>query len=292
MSDVVDDGSVLLPAAPLTSLEAYLAVGGGEGLHLARQRSPDEVIEEVKRSGLGGRGGAGFPTGVKWETVRRDPCPTTYVVCNAAEGEPGTFKDRWLLRRNPYQVVEGLAIAAYAVSAQRAYIALKATFQPELAALTRAMSELESAGLLGDVPIEVVTGPGDYLYGEEKALLEVIEGRAPLPRILPPYRVGLFATRGGHNPTVMNNAETLANVAPIVRQGAEWYRSVGTPSSPGTMLFTICGDVRFPGVYELPLGVALSALVYDVGGGPPERREVKAVFPGASNTVLDRKSVV
>ncbi len=286
MRGLGDSESILLPGAPLASLEAYLAVGGGEGLRRAFERSPDEVVEEVKRSGLRGRGGAGFPTGVKWETVRRDPCSTAYVVCNAAEGEPGTFKDRWLLRRNPYQVLEGVAIAAYAVSAERAFVALKASFQPELSALRRALSEMRPAGLLGDVPIEVVTGPEDYLYGEEKALLEVIEGRPPLPRILPPFQVGLFATRASHNPTVMNNAETLANVPPILRTGAAFYRSVGTAPSPGTMLFTICGDIRRPGVYELPLGVSLSHLVYGLGGGPPDGRQVKAVFPGASNPVL------
>jgi NADH:ubiquinone oxidoreductase subunit F (NADH-binding) len=278
--------TILLSDAPVSSVDAYVESGGGKGLAAARERTPDEVIEEVRRSGLRGRGGAGFPTGMKWRTVREDPCPTKYVVCNAAEGEPGTFKDRWLLRMNPYQVVEGLAIAAHAVGAERAFIGIKAGFEQEVQCLGAAMEEMAAHDLVGPVPVELVQGPDEYLFGEEKALLEVIEGNDPLPRIVPPWMEGLFRAPGSPNPTAVNNVETLANVPHVLANGAEWFRSFGTEGSPGTMVFTLHGDIRHPGVYELPLGFSLRDLLYDVGGGPPEGRELKAVFPGASSTII------
>ncbi|MDP8927267.1 MAG: SLBB domain-containing protein [Actinomycetota bacterium] len=289
--DSVEVGAILLADKPVTALEAYLRRGGGEGLRSAYDRGPLAVIEEIRRSGLQGRGGAGFPTGVKWESIASNPCPTRYVVCNAAEGEPGTFKDRWLLRHNPYQVLEGIAIAAYAVGAVGAYIAMKAGFEREIAIVERAIAEMEAAGLLGELPVQLVTGPDDYLFGEEKALLEVLEGKAALPRILPPYQVGLFAAAGSPNPTLMNNVETLAHVTHIVRRGWEWFRASGTETCPGTALLTLTGDVRRPGVYELPLGVPLRALLYDIGGGPPDGRQVKAVVPGASDAILSREQL-
>ena len=279
-------GSILLGDGPVGSVDAYLDGGGGAGLAAAVERSPAEIIEEVRRSGLRGRGGAGFPTGIKWQTVREDPSQPKYIACNAAEGEPGTFKDRWLLRFNPYQVLEGLGIAAYAVGAQRAYIGIKAGFEQEIRRLRLAMEEMAGRDLIGPVPVELVTGPDEYLFGEEKALLEVIEGNDPLPRVVPPWMEGLFREPGSPNPTVVNNVETLANVPHILREGAAWFRSLGTEDSPGTMLLTLCGDIRSPGVYELPLGFSLRDLVYGVGGGPPEGRELKAVFPGASSTVI------
>jgi NADH-quinone oxidoreductase subunit F len=284
-------GTILPLDGPVPSLDAYLESGGGRGLAAALGRSPEEVIEEVRRSGLRGRGGAGFPTGMKWRTVREDPCPTKYVVCNAAEGEPGTYKDRWLLRMNPYQVVEGLAIAAHAAGAERAYIGIKGGFGREIEGLRRAMEEMSARDLTGPVPIELVGGPDEYLFGEEKALLEVIEGNDPLPRIVPPWMEGLFREPGSPNPTVVNNVETLANVPHILREGAGWLRAFGTEDSPGTMLFTLCGDVRHPGVYELPLGLSLRDLVYGVGGGPPPGRKLKAVFPGASNTMISAEQL-
>lgn len=279
-------GTILLTDAPVVSVDAYLALGGGRGLTAARERSPDEVIEQIRLSGLRGRGGAGFPTGIKWRTVRDDPCPTRFVVCNAAEGEPGTFKDRWLLRTNPYLVVEGLGIAAYAVGADRAFIGIKASFGREVERLTAAMEEMAAHDLIGPVPIELTLGPDEYLFGEEKALLEVIEGNDPLPRIVPPWMEGLFRKPGSPNPTVANNVETLANVPLIIDRGPEWFRSFGTEDSPGTMLFTLSGDVRRAGIYELPLGYPLRELIEGVGGGVPEGRRLKAVFPGASNTII------
>jgi len=279
-------GDLILTDDPISSVDDFVARGGGRGLAAARERSPKQVIEEVRRSGLRGRGGAGFPTGIKWSTVREDPCPTKYVVCNAAEGEPGTFKDRWLLRRNPYQVVEGLGIAAYAVGAERAFIGIKAGFGQEVSRLTAAMEEMAARDLVGPVPIELIQGPDEYLFGEEKAMLEVIEGNDPLPRIVPPWMEGLFRKPGSPNPTAVNNVETLANVPLILERGAEWFRSFGTEDSPGTMLFTLCGDIRSPGVYELPLGYSLRDLVEGVGGGVPESRRLKMIFPGASNTII------
>lgn len=282
----VRQSSVLGSDRPVGSLDEYLRSGGGRPLAIARRGNPETVIEEIKSSGLRGRGGAGFPTGVKWTTVRNDPCPQKYVVCNAAEGEPGTFKDRWLLRLNPYQVLEGIAIAAYAVGAERAYVGIKGVFQKEIEILEGALKEMDDADMLKPVSIDIVRGPDEYLFGEEKAMIEVIEGNDALPRIFPPYQIGLFAKTGSSNPTVVNNVETFANVPAIMRAGAGWFRSFGTPESPGTMVFTLVGDVRVPGVYELPLGTTLRELIYDIGGGPAEGRTIKAIFPGSSHSVI------
>src|SRR6266568_647643 len=278
--------AILLSDGPVATVDDYIDAGGGSGLSEATKREPAQIVEEVRRSGLRGRGGAGFPTGVKWRTVRDDPCPTKFVVCNGAEGEPGTFKDRWLLRMNPYQVLEGLAIAALAVGAGKAFLGIKAGFEREIARLRQAMEEMAAHDMLGPVPIEVVPGPDEYLFGEEKALLEVIEGNPPLPRNVPPFMEGLFRVPGSPNPTVVNNVETLANVPHILRNGADWFRSFGTEKSPGTMVLTLSGDVERPGLYELPLGSTLRELVQTIGGGPPDGRKVKAIVPGASTTVL------
>jgi NADH:ubiquinone oxidoreductase subunit F (NADH-binding) len=281
-----DIDAVLTGSGPMASVDDYVGAGGGEALAAALAASPDEVIEEVRLSGLRGRGGAGFPTGIKWRSVRDDPCPTTFMVCNAAEGEPGTFKDRWLLRTNPYQVLEGLAIAAHAVGARTAFIGIKAGFDREIDRLDRAVQEMAHRDLLGRIPIELAAGPDEYLFGEEKALLEVIEGNPPLPRIVPPFMEGLYREPGSPNPTAVNNVETLANVPHIIRNGHSWFRSRGTEASPGTMIFTLSGDVAHPGLYELPLGYSLRDLVFGVGGGPPTGGELKVVVPGASNTVI------
>src|SRR5690606_26709447 len=186
-----------------------------------------------------GRGGAGFPTGTKWAAVAHHECPTRQVVCSAAEGEPGTCKDRWLLRHDPYAVLEGMLIAAHVVSAEQLFVALKASFEPERERLERALSEMRDAGVLDGLKIEIVTGPEEYLFGEERALLEVIEGGDPLPREAhyPPYEKGLFATATSPNPAVVNNAETFARVPGIVRAGAASFRELGTHDTPGTLLF-------------------------------------------------------
>jgi len=294
---------VLLPEAPIATLSEYLDAGGGRGLTRARELGPDRVIEEIERAGLRGRGGAGFPAATKWRTVRGDGRTKTYAVCNAAEGEPGTFKDRALLRADPFQMLEGLAIAALAVGADEVYIGIKASFTPEIERVTRALLEIEHAGLLGDLTATIVTGPEEYLFGEEKALLEVIEGNDPLPRWLPPYLHGLFATAPqlgweahrptpgpdavpGSNPTLVNNAETLAHVTHILADGADAFRSRGTAESPGTVLVTVVGDVEIARVVEVELGTPLRD-VLDLCGAPRSGRTIKAVLSGVSNVALD-----
>ncbi len=275
----------LLPDAPVPDLDAYVTGGGGQGLEAALARSPEAVIDEVRRSGLRGRGGAGFPTGTKWASIADAAgIYDTYVICNAAEGEPGTYKDRELMARNPYQLLEGILIAMYAVGAARAFVGVKARFAEQVERLIRARDELAAAGWRAAEAVRIVPGPDEYLFGEEKAMLEVIEGKLPLPRILPPYQIGLFATMQEPNPTAVNNVETLSNVPHILAHGADWLRREGTEESPGTMLFTVSGDVDAPGVYELALGTPLRTLVCDVGGADAER--IKAIYSGTSNTVI------
>jgi NADH:ubiquinone oxidoreductase subunit F (NADH-binding) len=255
----------------------------GSALDKAYSLSPDAIIEELKRSGLRGRGGAGFPTGVKWSSVASHPCQTRYVVCNAAEGEPGTFKDRFLIRKNPRAVVEGLLIAAHVVSAKKAFIAVKASFTAEIKSLREAIEQIAP-----EIPVEIVEGPEEYLYGEEKALLNVIEGIGPLPREAhsPPYEVGLFATPGSPNPALVNNAETLAHVASIVRHGASSFRKLGTDDTPGTVLYTLSGAVARPGVYEAEPKLTVRQILEQFGGGPRPGRTWKALLSGVSTGVL------
>jgi NADH-quinone oxidoreductase subunit F len=267
------------------SLEEYSASGGGEGLRRARSMTPDQVIDELKASGLRGRGGGGFPTGEKWAAIRRYGTGVRYVVCNGAEGEPATFKDRMLLQMNPYRILEGISIAAYAVGAERAFLGMKETFDVEVEAAGRAKEEMEAAGLL-TVPVELVLGPDHYLLGEETGLLEAVEERLPLPRMARPFVFGLYAQPPNENPTLVNNVETLSNVPLILEHGSAWFRESGTEDSPGTMLFTVTGDVLREGVFELSLGTPLRHLVEEAAGGVGEGRSVKVVLPGASNTVL------
>jgi NADH-quinone oxidoreductase subunit F len=289
----------LLPPEPIDSLDAWLATDvGGLGVQAAQRLGPEATIELVASSGLRGRGGGGFPTG----RTRR------FVVCNAAEGEPGTFKDRALIRANPYQLVEGVVIAAFAVGAEAAYICLKASFEREIEAVTRAVQEFQAAGICSDCVVNIVAGPSEYLYGEEKAMLEVIEGNAPLPRWFAPYEHGLFATApqlgwqatpsGGSpgtepspNPTLVNNAETLANVPHILVHGADWFRSMGTDASPGTVIATVVGDVVAPDVGEVELGTPLRAVIEGVGSGLLDGRSIKAVFSGVANPVVTESNL-
>jgi NADH-quinone oxidoreductase subunit F len=285
--------SVLPPGGvPVASLRDYEEAGGLQGWKLAQEMDPQQVVRVVRASGLRGRGGAGFATAAKWDGVRNDPGTRKYLVCNGAEGEPGTFKDRYLLRLNPYQTLEGVLIARYAIGAERAYVCTKQQFTLERERLETALAELKTADVVDSDLIELVFEPDEYLFGEEKALLEVIEGGLPLPRVFPPYIHGLFGapyggpSRTGHNPTVVNNVETLANVPSIIRHGATWIRSAGTRGSPGTMVFTLSGDVRVPGIYELPLGTTLRTLIEEVGGGVASGRQVQAVFPGLAAAPL------
>jgi NADH-quinone oxidoreductase subunit F len=276
----------LLPDSPFPSYRDYLAATGEDAVRKARATAPEDLLGEITRSGLRGRGGAGFPTGVKWRGLREHPCPTRYVVCNAAEGEPGTFKDRYLLRKNPYATLEGMLIAAHVVGATKGYIALKGSFRRELARVRTALEEMKD--VCDGFVIEVIEGPEEYLFGEEKALLSVIEGDGPLPREAdnPPYEVGLFATPGSPNPALVNNAESYAHVPSIVRHGADSFREVGTSDTPGTVIFTISGDVARPGVYEREAGITLRELIFDVAGGLAEGQRVKAILGGVSTAVI------
>ncbi len=281
---------IVLTGEPVTSLAEHRRRGGVAAYEQVARSDPDEIIDVIRRAGLRGRGGAGFPTAFKWQSLRRSDAHTKYVVCNGAEGEPGTFKDRMLLRHNPYQAIEGLAIAAQVIGAKGAFIGVKKAFAPMLAGLDRALRELRDETRMAS-NIEIVWGPDEYLFGEEKALLAVIEGGLPLPRVLPPYLHGLFTGAYGgpseeeSNPTCVNNVETLSHVPQIIARGPEWFRSFGTADTPGTMVFTVLGDVRRPVVRELPLGLTLRALI-DAAGGVAEGRAVKAVFPGLASRVI------
>ena len=296
----------LLPEAPYPSWDAYVAArDGGAGLDAARRMGPEAVVETLLAAGLRGRGGAGFPAGRKWASIRAGGAEVgeRYVVANGAEGEPGTFKDRALMAQNPYQVLEGLQIAAEVVGAAHAFVGVKRSFGPQIDALERAAREMTEAGVLGSVPVTIVAGPEEYLFGEETGLLEVVEGNDPLPRTLPPYLLGLFSTTPpvgwsagravsedptvtGSNPTLVSNVETLANVPLILARGADWYRSVGTEASPGTALATVVGDVQRAGVAEFALGTPLSEVLVEVGGGVRDGRSFKAALSGVANPVL------
>jgi len=272
----------VLPAQPYATFDDYVAAGGGEGYRTAIAMAPDDVIEVVSASGLRGRGGAGFPTGTKWRSVVEAAGDgPVYLVCNAAEGEPATFKDRALASRNPFGVIEGVLIALHAVGAERAYVGMKQRFE-EVQRVIAARDAFVAAGIARAADIRIVPGPDEYLFGEESAMLEVIEGKLPLPRILPPYQTGLFATMRQLNPTVVNNVETFSHVAQILREGADWFRQVGTTEAPGTMVFTVTGDVARPGVYELPLGTSIRTLVVDLAGA----RDIQAIYAGTSNSVI------
>ena len=292
--------SFLLPLERISSLEDYRRAGGLAGLERAQHIGPAATIEEVLRSGLRGRGGGGYATGLKWRGIAAQDEGSRYVVCNAAEGEPGTFKDRALMRANPYQLVEGLVIAAFAVGARAAYICLKAKFAEERAAVERAVLEFQDAGVCADCALTIVAGPEEYLFGEEKAMLEVIEGNPPLPRWFPPHVHGLFATSmqtgwqagvpmspvRAANPTLVNNAETLSNVPHILREGVDWFRAMGTDESPGNVVATVVGDVVAPDVGEVELGTPLRDVISLVGSGVGSGRQVKAVFSGVANPVV------
>jgi NADH-quinone oxidoreductase subunit F len=278
----------VLDADPVTSLEDHINThGGGKGLEAARRLGPSGILDDVEASGLRGRGGGGFPTGTKWRTVVEnaaaagDLAPT--VVVNGAEGEPGTFKDRAILRRNPYRTLEGALIAAQAVGATRVVVGLKRSFTEERDRVAGAIGEIKSAGWLDGVDIDIVEGPEEYLFGEETGLLEVIEGRAPFPRIAPPYRHGVDDRVPA--PSLVNNVETLANVPAILSEGPEWFRSLGTAESPGTIVCTISGRTKRHGVAEFPMGTPLRTVIDSLGGGASGQQIVGAMS-GVANTVV------
>jgi NADH:ubiquinone oxidoreductase subunit F (NADH-binding) len=283
-----------------------------EALDAARAVDPGTIIDLIDAAGLRGRGGAGFPTGRKWRTVAANCTPLlpATVVVNAAEGEPGSFKDRAILRRDPYRVLEGALIAAHAVGADSVIVATKASFTEEVSRLQAAIEEIDRAGWTEAVPVTLFSGPGEYLYGEETALLEAIDGRPPFPRLAPPYREGVdevfddtqdaksgtasaahteLAGPTGESvapPTLAGNTETFANIPGIVRNGADWFRALGTSESPGTVVCTITGDTVRAGVAEVELGTPLRTVLEQVGGGPRPGREWVAVMSGVANPLL------
>jgi NADH-quinone oxidoreductase subunit F len=275
----------------LDNLHVYRKHGGFRALQKAvKNMLPAEVIEVVKTSGLRGRGGAGFPTGLKWTFIDNQSWPH-YVVANADESEPGTFKDREILEGNPYQFLEGLAICSYAVQARQAYVYLRGEFWELAERLEGHLAAMETAGMLGDklfggdysLRIDTHLGAGAYICGEETALLESIEGKLGQPRLRPPFppSFGLYG-----KPTVVNNVETLANVPLIVERGADWYRAMGTLKSPGPKIFSLSGCVVRPGNYELPLGTTFRELIFDHGGGLPEGRAIKAIMSAGASSAL------
>ena len=276
----------------LDQLDVYLANGGFEAFRKAvTTMQPLDVLNEVKNSGLRGRGGAGFPTGLKWGFIPNNIWPH-FVVANADESEPGTFKDREILEGNPFQFLEGLMIASYAVQANLSYVYLRGEFWQIGAALEERIAQLEKAGLLGDnlfgssysLRLHTHLGAGAYICGEESAMLESLEGKLGQPRLRPPFPAvfGLFG-----KPTVINNVETLANVPPILEKGATWYHRMGTERSPGVKIFCLSGCINKPGNYELPLGTTYRELIYTHGGGIPGGRKIKGIMSaGASSAII------
>lgn len=273
-------------------LKAYEALGGLKGVKAALGMKPAEVIEQIKSSGLSGRGGAGFPTGLKWESAAKEKSEPKYLICNADEGELGTFKDKLLLDGDPWAVLEGIVIAAYAIGAQHAYIYIKGEYEDTFGLWEEVQGEAEKAGLLGkdvlgskfSLQLQVAKGRGLYIAGEEFALIASLEMRRPMSSLKPPYPTerGLFA-----KPTVVNNVETLANVPVIFGEGVEQYRRLGVENDPGTRLFSLSGDVKRPGVYEIEMGSGtLRELINDLGKDTASGGPVKAVQPGGGTSAL------
>jgi NADH-quinone oxidoreductase subunit F len=276
----------------IDKLDVYATNGGFVALKkVITSMQPDVVMEEVKTSGLRGRGGAGFPTGVKWSFLPKNIMPH-YVVANADESEPGTFKDREIMEFNPYQFLEGLAIASYAVQANVSYVYVRGEYQYLAQKLAVCIPEMEKAGYLGEnlfgtnysLRLQIHLGAGAYICGEETALLESLEGKRGQPRLRPPFPAvsGLFG-----KPTVINNVETLTNLPFILDKGAAEFRKTGTEKSPGVKLFSLCGNINNPGNYELPLGTTFRDLIYTHGGGIPDGHKLKAIMPaGASSSII------
>jgi NADH-quinone oxidoreductase subunit F len=275
----------------IDQLDVYRKNGGYKTLEkVVKGKTPQEVIDIVRAAGLRGRGGAGFPAGVKWGFLSAGVFPR-YVIANADESEPGTFKDREIMERNPFQFLEGVAICAYAAQAETAYVYCRGEFWDLAHELERKIQELHAAGLLGEkifgtdfkLDIRVHLGAGAYICGEETALLESLEGKIGQPRLRPPFPAaeGLYA-----KPTVVNNVETLTNLPPILERGADWYRSIGTEQSPGPKVFCLSGHVEKPGNYELPLGTPFRELIFENGGGIRDGRAIKAILPAGASAPL------
>ena len=276
----------------LTGLDVYRKLGGYEAVTASLGKtSADEVIEIVKASGLRGRGGAGFPTGLKWSFVPKQSPKARYIVCNADESEPGTFKDHELMVKNPHQLIEGMILAGYAIGSHTGYIYLRGEFEYVQRIVDRAIAEARAAGLLGDnvagsgyaFQLHTHLGAGAYICGEETALLSSLEGYRGQPRLKPPFPAveGLYAC-----PTVVNNSETLMSVPGIVKNGAAWYRQWGNEKSAGTKVFSVSGPVKRPGNYEVPLGYSMKQLIEQDCGGMVDGLKLKAIIPGGSSVPM------
>jgi bidirectional [NiFe] hydrogenase diaphorase subunit len=267
-------------------IESYIAAEGYQALHhVLREMTPKEVVETMIKSGLRGRGGAGYPTGLKWATVAKTASQQKYVICNADEGDPGAFMDRSVLESDPHSVLEGMAIAAYAVNANQGFIYVRAEYPLAIARLQTAIKQAKQQGLLGsgifespfNFNIDLRIGAGAFVCGEETALMSSVEGKRGTPRPRPPFP----AESGLWNcPTLINNVETFANVAPIVRKGAEWFAGIGTEKSKGTKVFALAGKITNTGLIEVPMGTTLRKIVEQMGGGAPDGGRIKAVQTG------------
>jgi NADH-quinone oxidoreductase subunit F len=283
---------IVLPDIPnLHEIDVYLANGGFEAAKKAFKMSREDVIEEVKKSGLRGRGGAGFFTGLKWSFMPRNKTKPHYLAVNGDESEPGSFKDRQIFEYNPHQLIEGAIIAAYAIQAETVYIYIRGEYYKWIQLLQKAIDTDYERGFLGEkmketfdtdfsCNIYIHRGAGAYICGEESALMNSIEGKRGYPRVKPPFPAqnGLWG-----NPTTINNVETITNVPKIIANGAEWFASIGAPKHPGTLLFGVSGHVDKPGVYELPTGTLLTDIIYKYAGGVPGNKKIKCVIPGGSS---------
>lgn len=278
-----------------SSLATYEKDGGYQQLKKALKLKPSTITNMVKRSGLRGRGGAGFPTGVKWGFIPPKNTKPVYLICNCDESEPGTFKDRYIVHQDPHQLIEGMIISCFAVGAKLAYIYIREEFPEGAKILERALDEVRAAGLLGknidgsgfDLEIHVHRGAGAYICGEETGLIESLEGKRPYPRIKPPYfpaAIGLYMC-----PTIVNNVESLCHVKHIIEMGGEEYSKLGTERNTGTRIVCVSGDVQKPGYFEIQVGkLTMGELLHDVCGGPKEGRSFKAVIPGGSSAKIMR----
>jgi len=267
-------------------IESYIVADGYQALHdVLREMTPKEVLDTMIKSGLRGRGGAGYPTGLKWATVAKTASPQKYVICNADEGDPGAFMDRSVLESDPHSVLEGMAIAAYAVGATQGFIYVRAEYPLAISRLQTAIKQAKQHGLLGsgifespfNFSIDLRIGAGAFVCGEETALMSSVEGKRGAPRPRPPFPAesGLWGS-----PTLINNVETLANVAPIIRKGADWFAGIGTEKSKGTKVFALAGKITNTGLIEVPMGTTLRKIVETMGGGAPDGGKIKAVQTG------------
>ncbi len=282
----------------LLTIEDYLDVGGYRALKKALfEMNPEQVIEEVKKSGLRGRGGAGFPTGMKWSFIPKNIDKPRYMVVNADESEPGTCKDRVIIEKNPFLLMEGITISSYAIGSKSCYLYIRGEYYDQAMILKKVIEDAYKHGYFGknimgsgyDLDIYLHRGAGAYICGEETGLLESLEGKKGWPRLKPPFPAvsGLYGC-----PTVVNNVETLSAVGPIIEKGGDWYASLGTPKNGGTRLFSVSGHVNRPGNYELPMGTPLRTIIYDIAGGMKDNKKLKAVIPGGSSVPVLTKDEI